>query len=59
MIHRLMVEYQPRPKENCHKPECLIVTPTRELAIQIYDEVPQRNTQNTQNKQHTQNTYFY
>ena len=38
MIHRLMMEYQPRSKESEHRPECVIVTPTRELAIQIYDE---------------------
>ena len=38
MIHRLLVGYQPRPRESEHRPECVIVTPTRELAIQIYDE---------------------
>ena len=37
-IHRLIEGYQPRPKEIEHRPECVIVTPTRELAIQIYDE---------------------
>ena len=28
----------PRSVQGCHKPECLIITPTRELAIQIKDE---------------------
>eukprot|EP00092_Neocalanus_flemingeri_P039311 GFUD01042797.1.p1 GENE.GFUD01042797.1~~GFUD01042797.1.p1 ORF type:complete len:179 (-),score=38.56 GFUD01042797.1:590-1126(-) len=28
-----------RSVQGCHQPECLIVTPTRELAIQIYTEV--------------------
>ena len=28
-----------RSEQGCHKPKCLIVTPTRELAIQIYNEV--------------------
>ena len=38
VIHRLLEGYQPRGRETCHRPECVIITPTRELAIQIYDE---------------------
>ena len=38
VIHRLLEGFQPRGRETCHKPECVIITPTRELAIQIYDE---------------------
>jgi len=41
IIHNLISTYQPRSEreQGCHKPKCLIVTPTRELAIQIYNEV--------------------
>ena len=38
VIHKLLEGFEPRPSEICHKPECVIITPKREIVIQIYDE---------------------
>ena len=38
VIHNLLEGFEPRPSEICHKPECVIITTTRQLAIQIYND---------------------